>query len=250
MAVALVVMSASSNQDSKYMLPLVVYVAVVVCWFAARLHWPRFVAALIFVFAVQFAVTHAADYGLVGSRGGHSTVRRRVLRRTAGRMGELMQHVLASTRAEPGRKVLLATLGLSSCDLQFGAFDLAFYVSKLPGYEPGDGRRFRSVEFLLDHAGGDVDSVYEQVRQLDLGCAVLIDTARCPVSHKRTTWAAILNGAQEISRRIRGDTTFVQVGEGDGYEVQIYCRSEVRAEVGASDTAVVTPAPPLPQRAR
>jgi tetratricopeptide (TPR) repeat protein len=64
-AVTLVTFSLNSNRDDRYLLPLVPYFAVVLCWALVQLNRKLVTAVVVAVFALQWAHTHAQSLGWI-----------------------------------------------------------------------------------------------------------------------------------------------------------------------------------------
>ena len=68
-AISLLVFSLSSNRDDRYLLPLLPYVVLVLCWSLAQVNRRLVTYAVMAVFALQWAHVHAQSLGLLPKAG-------------------------------------------------------------------------------------------------------------------------------------------------------------------------------------
>jgi 4-amino-4-deoxy-L-arabinose transferase-like glycosyltransferase len=222
--VALWLLSLADNHEGRYVLPLLACAAVLVAWALWRLKRRWLTWAALLILGAQFAVVQLAEFGVVALE--RNPPNFQPLRRESGRLAVLMDEVLDATASAGGGKVMLATLGLWHCGLQFAALDIQFHDSKKPGYEPRKARVFESVEFHLDKTGADVEKAWEYALAPGIGWAVLIHTGNCPPKiATEGGYRVILDATREFSRRVRESGEFVRVHLADFPEIEIYKRA-------------------------
>lgn len=62
---AYAVFSFGAGRDTRYLLPLLPYVAILVCWFMAEVNRPVLSSLVIAIFSVQFALVHGQALGII-----------------------------------------------------------------------------------------------------------------------------------------------------------------------------------------
>lgn len=109
-AVTLGVFSLSSNRDERYLLPLLPYITVLLCWSLAQVNRRLVTALVVAVFTIQFAHLHAQSLGWIARAPSSPSWLNAAMRNPANRT--LMDAIVERTCSETGSGFYWNALGV------------------------------------------------------------------------------------------------------------------------------------------
>jgi hypothetical protein len=236
----LAIVSSSGLQESRYPLPLLGYVALIVGVSVRKIGktWVAFTVLAIFV--LQLVAVDLDSYGPFERR----LWRSRTLRIQPGRDLELLEAIthIGDGDGNGRQRVALATsiLGIYS-------FQVRYHLSKEDGAFAAARNEYSSVGFLLTRRdiSADVDAAWKEIEAAPPAYFVLVNeelrrSQREKWSESRHGWGVIMRGVVEISERVVGSADYEPVDLSRYAEIAVYHRRVDPVEIaGRSDSAQV-----------
>ena len=204
-ALVLCVLALSDQQENRYVLPVVGYVALLFGWVLASSSRAWMASVSVVVLGVQWVAISLATFGI--NPGDIVPSQRPLLQEDRRR--EVLARI-GSLEDIGSARVLLVTSGLEFYNLQ-----VEYYAAQHPGYFERDHASYRSAEFMLLEPGvdGDPNRAWAEIERWAPDEVVLLGTAllqaqRMQWEGRPIGWGAIMLGAVEISRRVVSSVGF------------------------------------------
>jgi hypothetical protein len=234
----LVVLSSSSQQTNRYLLPLAPYVALVVGWlmFQMRGRGGRLAIAGILLF--QLGSIQVREFGAREREQDRDPASAAGLPIQGGRAREVLDAIINVTSGNPTGPVVLATglLGLFSPQLEYQAAKRSAHLER---YFSGELRRSDSVEFMLsgssaDAQGGrDLEQVWTDIQAKAAFVVVLrrqtreaiLERVRSRAGRGDDGWLRILEGASDLAGRVEASDVFEPIDLPEFPEIVSFART-------------------------
>ena len=188
-------MSASINEETRYLLPLAPMLALALAWLLASLRSRRHAVAALAVFVVQWAVVQGRQLGLVPAA--NATYWEKRPEDGALKMRELERVVARTCNAETAGKWSMVGVDFD----WLNHYTLAFYANKA-ALERG----YHCYYQYLGHAPRDADAAYRRIAEVQAPFFISVAESALPQPPD------FLNRvAAQVLRRAEGDPAFVRV---------------------------------------
>lgn len=217
MGLVLAFFSSSENQESRYVLALAPYLALVTVWALSRVgkRWVTAAAASAFVVGVFTSQQHYFRVGAVSE-----TPYGRGLELKRGRNFEVMQFVAELTRHTPGPIVL------GTHELGFHNLELSFEAAKAPGYRREAAIHVDQIEFIMTHndVKGDPAKAWSYIVAMNPTYVVVADPERQrrAMQVMKGGWRLVLEGTLAVSREVARSHRFERVPTPEHLEIEVY----------------------------
>ena len=227
-AVTLVGCAASAHQTSRYVLPLLPYLALGLGWAGDRLG-RRIPLGVAIVLTLQGLVFHGQAFGDHPERlwPAHA-IEPEPLQRSGGR-----QHEIAEAVSELARRSDGTLLALSAFDLY--ADQITFEIAKRdPARFDPHGHDVACFEFVLAMSDADVDAAWASV--LPLPPLVVTTDPAITRDRARTVeveWREVREGAAELAERLGQETEHTRMDLPGFHELVVHRRPTARTGTGA-----------------
>ena len=225
----IIVFSLSAQQNYRYILPLMPYLAFVLAWavLAIGRTWSRVLVTGLFLF--QFLVFNLIYFGAGVFNSSHFGVIDWVeggqsLQRSRSRNFELLQQIAVMTSDAGDKSIFLATgaLGLYNLNVEYYALQASKAVAR---------RHYESVEFMLTGSattgeiGPGVEVVWRRILASNPAYVVITNEGvrrASIIQYAGQGWEEIVRGADEISKRVMTSGLFIRVPLPKSPEIEIY----------------------------
>jgi hypothetical protein len=218
-AMVLCVLATSDQQEYRYVLPLIGYASLLLCWVLARLGKHRVTLTIGVVLLLQWAGINLWAFGVIPSG---------VLWSQPPTMPDERRYALmtriAALEDDRAERILLVTGGLEFYNLQ-----VEYYSAQRPGYFDKRHLSYQSAEFLLvrEDVNGDPDRAWVQIERWSPDHVVLVsgDIRREQLArweHDPRGWGTVMLEAVDLSRRIESSSQYERLPTPGFPELEIY----------------------------
>jgi hypothetical protein len=222
--IAIVIFALSVQQESRYVLPLMAYLSLIVAWFLLKLNNKHFSTLLASVFLGQWLVLSCGSFG-VGETG---WLQARPLQREPDRRQHLMDNIIHLTDGAGGQTVLLALGGLDFYSLEV-EYNQAKKGHDIPNTR---GIRYDCVEFMLTRPeiDGNIERAWTEIMKAKPGCVIILNHAlrsttrlrAAQISQSSGGWAVVMKGTMDLSEKIAGSPQYLKIEWPECPELEAY----------------------------